>query len=148
MKLGQKIKRSAHALGRKIDRSAHRLGHKCHDVLSKVQGASNKIAGKIEHGIHQVRKGVDVADKVVDAVSRSGVAGAIPLPGAQAAVYATSRGLHGIRKGLDKGDNALHKYKQKSDKLIEEGKKHAASLEKFNVRKKLAEAANPDDGFA
>ncbi len=142
MSLGRKLSRGTKRLGHKINRGAHKLGHKTHDVLSKVQGASNKIVNKSENVLHKVRKGVDMADKIVGAAIDAG-AGNVPVVGDGLSLL--GKGLHGARKGLDKGDKALHKYKKKSQKVFDTVDKHANNLEKMNIRKKLAESMHDDD---
>ena len=109
MSLGRKLNKQTQRLGRKIDKTAHRLGHKTHDVLARAQGASDKIVNTSEKVLHNVRKGVDIADKVVGAAIDAG-AGDIPVVGN--GLSAVGAGLHAARKGVDIGDKALHKYDQ------------------------------------
>lgn len=145
--LGKKLSRKTKKLGHKIDKKAHQLGHKSHDVLSKVQGANDKIINTSEKILHKARKGVDGLDHVLNAVVEAGGAD-IPVLGSGIKLAADA--THGARQGLDKGDKAVHKYKNASNKVSKHAEKHVADLEKFNIRKKLAQAArdDPDDGFA
>lgn len=145
MKLGKKIDRGVRKLGHKIDKKAHQLGHKSHDVLQKAQKINRKAVNTGSKVLHNVRKGADIADAVLGAAVDAG-AGSVPIVGDGIAL--ASKGLHGARKGLDKGDKALHKYKNASNKALKHANKHANDLEKFNVRKKIAQATADEDGFA
>jgi hypothetical protein len=120
MGLGRKLKRRARKLGHKVDKKIHKLGHKSKNVLEKTSKGLSKLDG-----------GLKKAGNVLHVANAAGLAN-VPVLGE------ISTSAEGIVKSARKG---THKAKIIQHKL----EKHQRDLEKFNSRKKLAQATKSDD---